>query len=74
MRKVLIVAMTLGVFTACNNSSDQGGVVNDGIKAVDSNGGLADTSYRINNNLKKTDTAKMENREDLSTRDTMKHQ
>lgn len=67
MRKVLIVAFACSVFVAC--TSDQGGAVNDGIETVDPNGGLADTANM--NNGPAIDTSKMENRVDLSKRDTL---
>lgn len=65
MKKILMTIAIAGALTACN--SDQGGVVNDGTRAIDTNGGLADTPY---NYKPKTDTSKMENRVDLSKRDT----
>lgn len=67
MRKVLTLAILISALQACNSSSDQGGAVNDGKKAIDTNGGLADTPY---NYQPKTDTSKMEDRVDLSRRDT----
>lgn len=67
MKKLLTMIVIAGALAACNNSSDQGGVVNDGKNAIDTNGGLADTPY---NYQPRTDTSKMENRVDLSKRDT----
>lgn len=66
MNKLLTMIAIAVALTACN--SDQGGVVNDGTRAIDTNGGLADTPY---NYQPKTDTSKMENRVDLSKRDTL---
>jgi hypothetical protein len=76
MRKVLALAIAACMFGACNPSNSnpgESGAVNDGTKAIDSNGGLADTPYRVNANLRKTDTSKMEDRVDLSKRDTFNH-
>ena len=73
MRKVLVLAIVVCMFEACNGSSNQGGVVNDGTRTLDSNGGLADTAYKVDANLRKTDTSKMEDRVDLSKRDTFNH-
>lgn len=68
MKKVLFIAASFLFFQACSNSNNVPAVQNDGIKAVDSNGGLADTAFGPNTPA--TDTSKMENREDLSKRDT----
>lgn len=64
--------MSFAVLQACSNNNTPPDNVpatqNDGIKVLDSNGGLADTTYSPNTMA--TDTSKMENREDLSKRDT----
>jgi hypothetical protein len=70
MKKILGIATVIMVLASCGNSSEQTGVDDDGIKTVDSNGGLADTLNR--NNTAPTDTAAGENRVDLSNRDTFK--
>ena len=44
MKKLLIVLAGAFVFTACGNSSDQGGVVDDGIGTNDSDGALVDST------------------------------
>ncbi len=75
MRKVLVLAIAVCVFGACNPSNNrpgESGALNDGMNAVDTNGGLADTAYNIDANQRKTDTSKMEDRVDVSTRDTSK--
>jgi hypothetical protein len=59
------------IIYSCGPSSTQSGVDNDGMKTVDSNGGLADTAYQ---NQSATDTSKGEDRVDISTRDTIKKQ
>ena len=68
MKKVLFITMSFVLLQACGNSDNVPAVQNDGIKTVDSNGGLADTAFGPNTAA--TDTSKMENREDLSKRDT----
>jgi len=66
--KILILLAGFVLVQSCGNNHGEGGTVNDGIKIVDSNGGLADTPYTHSNAA--TDTSKMENRVDLSKRDT----
>ena len=68
MIKVLMMAAGLALMQSCSNNGGESGAVNDGIKAVDSNGGLADTPY--NQSTSVTDTSRLENRVDLSKRDT----
>jgi hypothetical protein len=72
MKKILIVLTTFFCLQACSNNSGESGAVNDGIKGVDSNGGLADTPYKTPVSPQ-TDTAKMEDRVDIEKRDTLKH-
>ena len=71
MKKVLSILMSIAVLQACTNNQGESGVQNDGINMVDSNGGLADTSYRTNQSA--TDTSKGEHRVDLSKRDTFQN-
>lgn len=71
MKKLLIVFGCFFTMQACSNNNGESGVVNDGIKMVDSNGGLADTLYTGNEAA--TDTSKMENREGTAKRDTFEH-
>ena len=68
MKKVLAILAAFFILQSCSNNGGESGVVNDGKKAIDSNGGLADTPYNHLNPA--TDTSKMENRVDLSKRDT----
>ena len=70
MKKALIIMMSCVVLAACSNNGGQTGVQNDGMKAGDTNGGLADTSYT---NQSATDTTKGEHRVDISERDTFKN-
>jgi hypothetical protein len=68
MKKLLMIAFVTMALTSCSNNGGESGAVNDGINAVDSNGGLPDTVNR--NNGPAIDTNLMDNRVDLSTRDT----
>lgn len=71
MKRTFGVLAMIFTLAACGNNSSQSGVDNDGLKAVDTNGGLADTAYITNPAA--TDTSKGEDREDLSKRDTFKN-
>jgi hypothetical protein len=70
MKKLMIfAAATAFTFAACNPSNKnpgESGAQNDGIKAVDQNGGLQDTGYQY---TPQTDTAKKEHRTDVSDRE-----
>jgi hypothetical protein len=68
MKKVLITLAGFIILQSCSNNGGESGTVNDGIKPIDSNGGLADTPYVTAQPA--TDSAKLENRVDLSKRDT----
>lgn len=70
MRKVFLFLAGVAFLTACGNNDGQTGVMNDGMKVGDTNGGLADTAY---SNQSATDTSKLENRVDISTRDTFEN-
>ncbi|HEY1022176.1 MAG TPA: hypothetical protein VGE06_07670 [Flavisolibacter sp.] len=70
MRKVFLLLAGIAFLTACSNNDGQTGVMNDGMKVGDTNGGLADTAY---SNQSATDTSKLENRVDISTRDTFEN-
>ena len=69
MKKILFVALAIAFLQACNNPNPgESGTVNDGMNAVDTNGGLADTGrYQTNPSV---DTGKMEDRVDTEKRDT----
>ncbi|MBD0288450.1 MAG: hypothetical protein ICV79_23935 [Flavisolibacter sp.] len=70
MKRILMMAAMVFVLQACNNNPGESGAVNDGMKAIDTNGGLADTGhYNVNPS---TDTSKMENRVDIQQRDTFR--
>ena len=71
MKKALILITGFFILQSCSNNGGESGTVNDGIKAVDSNGGLADTPRTTNQSL--TDTSKMEDRVDIEKRDTVRH-
>jgi hypothetical protein len=68
MKKVLAVLFSLAILQACSNNNGQTGVQDDGMKLGDTNGGLADTARTTNQSA--TDTAKGEDRVDVSKRDT----
>jgi hypothetical protein len=72
MKKVVGILMSIAILQACSNNEGQTGVQNDGMKAGDTNGGLADTTYGTNQSS--TDTAQGEHRVDLSKRDTANKQ
>lgn len=72
MKKIIVILCSVLILQACSNNGGESGTVNDGIKMVDSNGGLADTPYRKNQSA--TDSSKWEGKEGTSKRDTFKHQ
>jgi hypothetical protein len=66
--KKLLTGLVIIAFTACNNGKVERGVVDDGIKPVDTNGALADTpNAKLSPAI---DTALGEDRTDLQRRDT----
>ncbi|MFN2457160.1 MAG: hypothetical protein ABR502_03060 [Chitinophagaceae bacterium] len=67
MKKSLWVILLLTVF-ACNPDTGESGAVDDGIKAVDSNGALQDTA-RVQPHPG-IDSTKAEDRVDIQQRDT----
>jgi uncharacterized lipoprotein NlpE involved in copper resistance len=71
MKKVIGILALVFTLMACGNNSSQRGVDNDGLKAGDTNGGLADTAYKTDPTG--TDSSKGEDREDISKRDTFKN-
>lgn len=68
MKKLFVLLSGVVFLAACSNNGGQTGVMNDGMRLGDSNGGLADTSY--GNRAASTDTSQREHRVDLSKRDT----
>ena len=70
MKKVFVLMAGVAFLTACSNNEGQTGVMNDGMKLGDTNGGLADTARTTNQSA--TDSSLMEHRVDISTRDTFK--
>jgi hypothetical protein len=71
MKKVFVFLAGIVFLTACSNNDGQTGVMNDGMKLGDTNGGLADTAF--GRGTAATDTSKMEHRVDLSKRDTFQN-
>lgn len=68
MKKLFVILTGFIFLQSCSNNEGQTGVQNDGMKLGDTNGGLADTARTTDQSA--TDTSKMENRVDISTRDT----
>jgi hypothetical protein len=68
MKKLIVILGSFLILQACSNNGGQTGVQNDGIKTIDSNGGLADTPFV--KDPSPTDSSKMENRVGTSKRDT----
>ena len=70
MKKGLIVIATFFVLQACSNNGGESGAVNDGIKAVDSNGALDDSRKQARN--PSVDTSIGDDRVDTEKRDSSK--
>jgi hypothetical protein len=68
MKKMFALLTGVAFLVSCSNNDGQTGVMNDGMKLGDTNGGLADTAFGRGTST--TDTSKMEHRVDVSTRDT----
>ncbi len=68
MKKVFVIMTGFAFLASCSNNGGQTGVMQDGMKLGDTNGGLADTAF--GNKAALTDTSKREHRVDLSKRDT----
>jgi hypothetical protein len=67
MKKLFIIMAGVMLLTACGNSSDQGGVVDDGIGINDSDGALVDSTGQPNDPA--IDTSHMEDRVDIQPRE-----
>jgi hypothetical protein len=68
MKKAFVVLSGFMLLVSCSNNGGESGAVNDGIKPVDTNGGLPDTGAMQAS--PKIDTTKGEHRVDLERRDT----
>jgi hypothetical protein len=68
MKKIYLFLAGLSLLAACNSNPGESGAVNDGIKAVDSNGAFQDTVKMKAD--PRTDTAIGEHREELEKRDS----
>lgn len=68
MKKVFVLMAGFFFLLSCSNNGGQTGVMQDGMRLGDTNGGLADTAFGPG--AAATDTAKREHRVDLSKRDT----
>ena len=67
MKKIVIVLAGFICLQACSNNGGESGTVDDGIKAVDENGALSDTTKNFDPSV---DTALGDNRVDTEKRDT----
>jgi hypothetical protein len=73
MKKLAILIAGIITLQACNpsnNNSGETGTVNDGIKAIDENGALSDSTNNYNPSV---DTTIGDNRVDTEQRDTSKY-
>ncbi|HYC30629.1 MAG TPA: hypothetical protein VEB42_17455 [Chitinophagaceae bacterium] len=68
MKRLLTVLMSFMILQACSNNGGEGGAVDDGIKAVDSNGALDDS--RNQNFDPSTDSTVGDDRVDTQKRDS----
>ncbi len=69
MRKVIAMLSLVAVLQACSNNGGESGVVNDGIRASDSNGALPD-GHNVPANPSSVDTAHGDHRVDTEKRDS----
>ena len=67
MKKIMTVLAGLVFLQACNSNPGESGTVDDGIKAVDENGALSDTTQNFNPSV---DTALGDDRVDTEMRDS----
>lgn len=69
MKKLILAAGLFMAIQSCSNNGGESGVVDDGMKPVDANGGLPDDTTQMQNG--RTDTsAKGEDRVDIERRDS----
>ena len=66
MKKALLIGCISFFIISCGPSENQGGVVDDGIEAIDKDGALTDTNTRPVDTLNP-------NRTDIQQRDTIRH-
>ena len=67
MKKIMTVLAGFVFLQACNSNPGESGTVDDGIKAVDQNGALSDTTKNFNPSV---DTALGDDRVDTELRDS----
>ena len=67
MKKILMVLAGFIFLQACNSNPGESGTVDDGIKAVDQNGALSDTTKNFDPSV---DTALGDDRVDTEMRDS----
>lgn len=68
MKKLLLAAGLFMAIQSCSNNGGESGAVDDGMKAVDTNGALPDDTAQMNNG--RIDTARGEDRVDTERRDS----
>jgi hypothetical protein len=68
MKKILVLLFSCATIYACSNNGGESGAVDDGMRPMDSNGGLSDSPQVINPG---TDTSTMEDRVDTEKRDSL---
>ena len=68
MKKILIILAGVCILQACGNDHGETGVINDGIKAVDSNGAFDESAPNENQLSPGVDTALGEDRVDIQQR------
>ena len=70
MKKLLVILMSCSLFVACSNNGGESGAVDDGMKPIDANGGLADsTNNQFNPSI---DSTIGDDRVDTEKRDSSK--
>ena len=69
MKQILVMAFTALLLGACNGTGE-GGTVDDGMKAVDTNGALNDTGGPLTDST--NDSVENKTRVDIQQRDTSK--
>jgi hypothetical protein len=70
MKKLLTILMSCSLLVACSNNGGESGAVDDGMKPIDANGGLTDST---NNRFDpSTDSVIGDDRVDTEKRDSSK--
>ncbi|MBD0293648.1 MAG: membrane lipoprotein lipid attachment site-containing protein [Bacteroidota bacterium] len=72
MKRILMIAVTVFVLAACNNNPGESGAVDDGMKAVDTNGALNDSGGPLTDST--NNAVENKTRVDIQQRDTSTRQ